>query len=51
LSIADRISGIVRFSLESVSGRTQKRRAYWPAPKIVTCPTPGTRVIGSLMLM
>jgi hypothetical protein len=38
-------------SLASVSGRTQTRMAYWPAPKIWTCPTPGTRVIGSLMLM
>ena len=37
--------------LASVSGLTQKRIAYWPAPKIGTWPMPGTRVIGSLMLM
>ena len=37
--------------LASVSGRTQKRIAYWPAPKMDTWPIPGTRLIGSLMLM
>ncbi len=45
------ISLVVMFSFASWSGRTQKRIAYCPAPKIVTCPIPGTRVIGSLMLM
>ena len=45
------ISLTVMSSFASVSGRTQKRIAYWPAPKIVTWPTPGTRVIGSLMLI
>ena len=36
--------------LANWSGRTQKRIAYWPAPKICTWPIPGTRVMGSLML-
>ena len=36
---------------EQRPGRTQKRIAYWPAPKTCTWPMPGTRVIGSLMLM
>ena len=35
----------------TTSARTQHRIAYCPAPKIDTWPTPGTRVMGSLMLM
>ena len=45
------ISGTVMPSCASRSGRTQRRIAYWPAPKTDTCPMPGTRVIGSLTLM
>jgi 3-hydroxyisobutyrate dehydrogenase-like beta-hydroxyacid dehydrogenase len=35
----------------SRSGRTQRRIAYWPAPKTETLAMPRTRVIASLMLM
>ena len=45
------ISLTVMPKLARVSGRTQKRIAYLSAPKIATWPTPGTRLIGSLMLM
>src|SRR2546430_1289921 len=41
------ISLTVILSLARVSGRTQKRMAYWPAPKTLTWPIPGTRVIAS----
>jgi len=44
------ISLTVISSFASVSGLTQRRMAYCDAPKIRTCPMPGTRVIGSLML-
>jgi hypothetical protein len=43
------ISLTVMSSFASVSGLTQTRRAYFDGPKITTWPTPGTRVIGSLM--
>ena len=42
------ISFTVMSSFPSVSGLTQSRMAYLPAPKICTWPTPGTRVNGSL---
>jgi len=49
-SRAAAISLTVMSSFASVSGLTQRRMAYWEAPKICTWPMPGTRVIGSLML-
>jgi len=44
------ISFTVMSSLARVSGLTQNRMAYLFAPKTVTWPIPGTRVIGSLRL-
>ena len=34
----------------SFSGSTQTRMLYGPAPKIVTCPTPGSRASGTLQV-
>ncbi len=45
------ISGTVIPRLASWSGFTQQRMAYWPAPKIDTDATPGTRVSSSFKLM
>ena len=49
--IALMISGTVMPRLASLSGLTQIRMAYWPAPKTVTDATPGMRVNASFMLM
>ena len=45
------ISGTVTPRFASLSGLTQQRIAYCPAPKIDTDATPGTRVNSSFRLM
>ena len=45
------ISGTVMRRFASLSGFTQQRIAYCPAPKIDTDATPGTRVRASFRLI
>ena len=51
LLMAEMTSLAVILSLANWSGLTQKRIAYWPAPKTFTFEMPLTRVIWSTRLM